>query len=42
MYFDWSDAQARNTYFLKFLGTWIAAIALSAVPVIIAVNAVTL
>ena len=42
MYFEWTEAQARKNYLLKFVGTWIAAIALAAVPVMIAVNAVTL
>jgi hypothetical protein len=42
MYFEWNASPARNVYLLKILGAWTAAIGLSMVPVLMALNAVTL
>jgi hypothetical protein len=42
MYCEWNASNARERYVFKILGTWIAAIAVAAFPVIIALNAVTL
>lgn len=42
MHCEWNASNVCEKYLIKILGTWIAAIAVAAFPVIIAVNAVTL
>ncbi len=41
MQYEWDARRARRIYAAKILGTWIAVIAASTLPVVMAVNALT-
>jgi hypothetical protein len=41
VYYEWNARKARGVYVGKILIAWIAAIAASALPVVMAVNALT-
>jgi hypothetical protein len=42
MYYEWDAPRARKVFFIKILAAWTAAILVAALPVLLAVNAVTL
>jgi hypothetical protein len=42
VYYEWNATKARRVYIAKILITWAAAIAASGLPVLMAVNALTL
>lgn len=41
MYREWLDLDSRGQYFIKILAAWIGAIAVTGLPVIMFLNAVT-
>lgn len=41
MYYEWNARKARGVYVGKILMAWLAAIAASALPIVMAVNALT-